>query len=174
MRRRRRGPERVRCRAKRQRAEPVDRLAHGIDDAAEPAVARADRTGRGRDHGAAAAPHAVERGERHGQRIAAGKADHFARHPRERRFDGQPRADRHGVDRAGDFDHQAAHPDHAAVHFDPVEIVDLLGERFHGAGPEKAGTGFLSGRATSRNTAAVSGNARSRPLRLTEQTVALT
>ena len=42
MRRRRRCAERIRRRPKRQRALAVDRLAHGVDDAAEPAGARAD------------------------------------------------------------------------------------------------------------------------------------
>jgi len=40
-RRRRRGTERIRRRPRRQRPEPVDRLAHGVDDAAADGRARA-------------------------------------------------------------------------------------------------------------------------------------
>ena len=43
----------------------------------------------------------------------------------------QPRADRHGVDRPGDLDHQPAHADHAAVDLHAVEVGDLFGQRFH-------------------------------------------
>ena len=74
MRRRRRSAERIRRRPRRQRPLPVDRLAHGVDHAAEPALRRPYGAGGGGDHRAAAAPHAVERGKRHGQRMAAVKA----------------------------------------------------------------------------------------------------
>ena len=46
-------------------------------------------------------------------------------------LDDDPRADRHGVDRPRDLDHQAAHADDAAVDLDPVEFGDLLGQRLH-------------------------------------------
>ena len=46
-------------------------------------------------------------------------------------LDHDPGADRHGVDRARDLDHQAAHADHAAVDLDAVEFGDLFGQRLH-------------------------------------------
>ena len=70
--------ERIGRRARRQRALAVDRLAHGVDHPAEPAGRRPHRARHRRHHGAAAAPHALQRRERHQQRIAAGKADHLA------------------------------------------------------------------------------------------------
>ena len=81
---------------------------------------------------AAAAPDPFERAERHQQCVGAGKAHHLARNigplPG---LDRDARADRHGVDRPGDLHHQAAHPDHAAVDLDRVELLDLLGQRLH-------------------------------------------
>ena len=43
-------------------------------------------------------------------------------------------ADRHGVQRARDLDHQAAHADHAAVNLDAVEFLDLLEQSLHAGG----------------------------------------
>ena len=50
-------------------------------------------------------------------------------------LDQHARADRHGMDRPGDLDHQAAHADDAAIDLDAVELRDLLGERLHGQNP---------------------------------------
>ena len=64
--------------------------------------------------------------------MAVGEADDLAGdRPADRGFDGQTRADRHGVDRPGDLDHQPAHADHAAIDLDAVDIDDLFGEGFH-------------------------------------------
>jgi hypothetical protein len=59
--------------------KPVDRLAHGIDDPAEPPARRPHRRRRSGDDGATATPDAIERCKRHQQRIGAGKAHHLAR-----------------------------------------------------------------------------------------------
>ena len=37
------------------------------------------------------------------------------------------------MDRPGHFDHEPAHPDHAPIDLDPVELGDLFGQRFHDA-----------------------------------------
>ncbi len=124
----------IRRRPRRQRPLAVDRLAHGVDDAAEPAFGGPDRAGRGGDDGAAAAPHAFQRRKRHRQRMGAGKADHLAGNAAAgAALDVEPRADRHGLDRPGHLDHQPAHADDAAVDFDAVDIGNLFGEGFHGA-----------------------------------------
>ena len=97
-----------------------------------------------RDDGAAAAPHAFERAERHQERIVAGKADDLAGdRAAGRGLDQHLGADRHGVDRSRDLDHQAAHADHPAVDLDAVQFSDLFGERFHVDGaPPHAATGI--------------------------------
>ena len=164
MRRRRRRAEWVWRRPGRQGALPVDRLAHGVDHAAKPALGRTDGAGGGGDHRPAAAPHAVERGKRHGQRMAAMKAHYLAgdRRP-DAGLDRQPRADRHGVDRAGNFHHQPAHADHAAIDLRAVEVDDLFGEGFHRAAALAGGFKPLMARST-----------HSLALRLTGQMPALT
>ena len=140
MRRRRRIAERVRRRTRRQLTQPVDRLAHGVDHAAKPALGRADGAGGGGDHRPAAAPHAVERGKRHGQRMATGKTHHLARDRRpDAGLDRQPRADRHGVDRPRHLHHQPAHADHAAIDLHAVEVGDLFGQGLHGGVATSAG-----------------------------------
>ena len=77
MRRRRRVAVGHRRRPLRQRPLAVDRLAHRVDDAAEPGRRRPHLAGGIGDHGAAAAPDAFEPGERHHHRIVAGEADHL-------------------------------------------------------------------------------------------------
>jgi hypothetical protein len=101
--------------------------------AAEPAGRRPHRA-RDRCHQrAAAAAHALQRRKGHEQRVWSGKADDLARDILAGRFDHHPRTDRHGVQWAGDFHHQPAHADNAAVDLDTVEFVNLLGQRLHGA-----------------------------------------
>ncbi len=132
MRRRRGGAERIGRWPARQRPLAVDRLAHGVDDPPEPARGRAYRAGERTHDRAAAAPHAFERRERHQQRVRPGEAHNLAgNRPAGRRLDQHARADRHGVDRASDLDHEAAHADHPAIDFDAVELRDLLGQRLH-------------------------------------------
>ena len=46
------------------------------------------------------------------------------------RLDGEPGADRHGVDRPCHLDHQPAHADDAAIDFDAVEVGELFGKGF--------------------------------------------
>ena len=46
-------------------------------------------------------------------------------------LDHDPRADRHGMDRPRDLDHQPAHADHTAIDLDAVDIADLLRQRLH-------------------------------------------
>ncbi len=127
-------------RPRRQRALAVDRLAHRVDDAAEPARRRPHRRRGGADDGPAAAPHPFERAERHQQRILAGETDHLAGDIAfvAAGLDHDPRADRHGVDRSGDLDHQAAHPDDPAIGLDSVELRDLFGQRLHAIEPMAA------------------------------------
>ena len=55
-----------------------------------------------------------------------------------RGLDGEPGADRHGLDGPGDLHHQPAHADHAAVDLDAVEVGDLLGQGFHFSSPASA------------------------------------
>ncbi len=132
MRRRRRVAVRHRRRPLRQRPLAVDRLAHRVDDAAEPGR-------RGRTWLAALAITARQprrtpssAGERHHHGVVAGEADHLARDETVAAgFDHDAGADRHRMNGAGDLDHQAAHADHAAINIDAVDIADLLGERLH-------------------------------------------
>ena len=131
VRQRRRVAERIRRRPVEQRALAVDRLAQRIDDPAEPADGRPHRTGDGGDHGLAAAPNAFERRKRHQQGITRGKPDHLAGDRLRRRLNNDARANRHRMQGTGDFDHQAAHADHAAVDLDAVEFVDLLSQCLH-------------------------------------------
>ena len=85
-----------------------------------------------RDHRAAAAPHALQRRKRHQQRMGAGKSHHLARNGAAAAgLDRHPGADRHGVDRPGHLNHEAAHADHPAVDLDSVEFRDLFSEGFH-------------------------------------------
>ena len=132
MRQRRRIAEGIRRRPEQQRPLAVDRLAERIDHPAEPAGRRPHRAGNRRDQRPAAAPHAFERRKRHQQRVIAGEADHLAGNILGLCLDHHPGADRHGVQRAGNLDHQAANADHAAIDFDAVELVDLFGQRLHG------------------------------------------
>jgi hypothetical protein len=131
MRRRRRVAKRIGRGTRIERALAVDRLAHGVDHAAEPAERGPHRRRRRRHYRAAAATHAFERRERHQQRVGAGEAHHLAR-DRLTGLDHHPCTDRHRVDGAGDLDHEAAHADDATVDLDPVELADLLREGFHG------------------------------------------
>ena len=134
MRGRRRIAKRIGGRPERQRPLAIDRLAHGVDDAPEPGRGRPHRGGKRRDDGAAAAPHALERAERHQERVGARKSNHLAGDVAAGAgLDHDAGADRHGVDGPGGLDHQAAHRDDAAVDLDAVELVDLVGERFHAA-----------------------------------------
>jgi len=62
------------------------------------------------DDGAAAAPHTFEAGERHHHGVAAGEADDLAGDEAVAAgLDHDAGADRHGVNGAGDLDHQPAH-----------------------------------------------------------------
>ena len=132
MRRRRRVAEGNRRGALRQRSLAVDRLAHRVDDAAEPGRRRPHLACGVGDHGAAAAADAVEAAERHQHGVVAGEADHLARDETVRAgLDHHPRADRHGVDGPGDLDHQPAHADDPAINVDGIDVGDLLGERLH-------------------------------------------
>src|SRR6202011_432689 len=65
-------------------------------------------------------------------RIVAGKADHLGRdEPVAAGVDHDPGADRHRMNGSGDLDHQPAHPDHAAIYIDAVDVADLFRERLH-------------------------------------------
>ena len=84
------------------------------------------------DHGAAAAPHAFEAGERHHHRIVAGEADDLGGDEAVAAgLDHDAGADRHRVNGSGDLHHQAAHADDAAIYVDAVDVADLFGERLH-------------------------------------------
>ena len=54
-------------------------------------------------------------------------------------FDQHARANRHGMDRAGDLHHQAAHRDHPPVDLGRVELLDLLGQGLHAIPPSGIG-----------------------------------
>ena len=70
--------------------------------------------------------------------MAAGKTDHLAGDRHELAldlgFDDDAGADRHGVQRTGHLDHQAAHADHAAVNLVSVQFLDLLEQSPHADG----------------------------------------
>jgi hypothetical protein len=133
MRRRRRVAERIRRWAGRHRPLAVDRHAGGVDHAPEPPCGGPHGSGGRADDGTAAAADTFERPERHQQRVGAGESNHFANDiAAGAGLDHHPRAHRHGVDRSRDLNHQPAHADDAAVNLDPVQFLDLLGERFHG------------------------------------------
>jgi hypothetical protein len=128
--RRRRRPERIRQRARLQRALAIDRLAHGVHHPPEPGLGRPHRCPHRRHHGAATAPDPFERSERHQQSMTAGKTDHLARDRYEPalglRLDDDTRADRHGMQRTRHLHHQATHADHPAVNLVFVQFLDLL------------------------------------------------
>jgi hypothetical protein len=64
--------------------------------------------------------------------IAPGEADDFGRDETVAAgVDHDAGAHRHRVDRAGNFDHQAAHADHAPINIDSVDVGDLFGKRLH-------------------------------------------
>ena len=132
MRRRRRVAIADRRRPLRQRPLAVDRLAHRVDDAAEPGRRRPHLAGGIGDHGAAAAPDAVEAGERHHHGVVAGKP---ITSQGMKRLPPVSITMRAPTDIAwigpGDLDHQAAHADHPAINIDAVDVADLLGERLH-------------------------------------------
>src|SRR5262249_60820481 len=70
--------ERMGRRPGRQRTLAVDRLAHRVDDPAEPARLRADRGRRGADDRPTTAPYTLERRKRHQQRIGTREAHNLA------------------------------------------------------------------------------------------------
>ena len=115
-----------------QRPLAVDRLAHRVDDAAEPQRRRPHQSRGIGDDGTAAAPDPVEAGERHHHGVVAGEADHLGRDEAVAAgLDHDTGADRHRVNRPGDLDHQAADADHAAINVDAVDVGDLFGQGFH-------------------------------------------
>ena len=115
-----------------QRSLSVDRFPHRVEDAAEPGRRRPHLACGVGDHGAATTAHAFETGKRHHHGIAAGEADHLARNEaRASSFDYNAGADRHGVNRTDDLDHQAADPYDAAIYVDAIDIADLFGEGLH-------------------------------------------
>jgi hypothetical protein len=72
--------------------------------------------------------------------MTAGKADDLARYRLATRLDGQPRADRHRMDRPCDLDHEPAYRNDATEYFNAVDIADsasafMGGGRHHGQGP---------------------------------------
>ena len=132
MRRRRQIAIRHRRRPLDQRPLAVDRLAHGVEHAPEPGRRRPHLACGIGDHGAAAAPHAFEAGERHHHRIVAGEADHLGGDETVGAgLDHDAGADRHRMDGAGDLHHQPAHADDAAIYIDAVEVGYLFRERLH-------------------------------------------
>jgi hypothetical protein len=103
MRRRWRGTVRIGRGAGRQRPLPVNRLSARVDDAAQPSFGRANGAGGGGNDSPAAAAHAIERCERHCERVATRETDHLARNFRRSGLDGQARADRHRVNWSRDL-----------------------------------------------------------------------
>jgi hypothetical protein len=133
VRRRRIGPERIERAALRQRALSVYGTAEGVDDAAEPG-ARWLHAVHARAHmRRAAAAHALEGAERHGEGALAGEADHLARHHGAAvDLDIETAAEMHRRHRPGDFDEEAAHGRDAPEH---AEVVDAVQRRRRGREP---------------------------------------
>jgi hypothetical protein len=77
--------------------------------------------------------HAFKWSEGHQQRERPGESDHFTRNILSWSLDNHSCANRHGMQRSGNFHHQPAHADNAAVDLDTVKFVDLFGKRLHGA-----------------------------------------
>src|SRR5262245_50480376 len=67
--------------------------------------------------------------------MAPGKADDLAWYRLATSLDGQPGANRHRMDRAGDLDHQSAYLHDAAEYLDTFDIADFFSESFHEEGP---------------------------------------
>lgn len=126
-----RGTVRIGRGAGRQRPLPVNRFSARVDDAAQPSFGRANGAGGGGNDSPAAAAHAIERCERHCERVATRETDHLARNFRRSGLDRQARANRHRVNRSRDLHHQSTHRDNAAVSLDAIYIDDLFGERLH-------------------------------------------
>src|SRR5215510_16269794 len=115
-----------------QRPLAVDRLAHRVDDAAEPGGRWPHLPRRIGNDRTAAAPHAFKPCERHHHRIVAGEADHLGRDkPVPTGLDHDACAHRHGVDRPCNLHHQAAHAHDTAIDVDAVEVADLFGQCLH-------------------------------------------
>jgi hypothetical protein len=118
--------------ALRQRPFSVDRLAEGVDHAAEPGLARMDDGIEPADIGAAAHAHAFEHLEGHAERALILKAGDLARHeasaPPPHR---DPRANAERARGARYFDQQALHPRHTPITLDGVDLLDLTEKRFH-------------------------------------------
>ena len=69
----------------------------------------------------------IEAAEWHHDSVAAGKANDFGSNKSVTTgLYNYTRANRHGMNRAGDFDHQAAHTHDAAIYVDTVDVADLV------------------------------------------------
>jgi hypothetical protein len=116
-----------------QRPFAIDGFAERVDHAAKPGDGRPHRSCYRCHQRTAAAAHAFQRRERHQQCVLSREPDDFARNVVARRFDHHAGADRHCVQRAGNFHHQAADADDAPINLNAVEFVNLFGQRLHGA-----------------------------------------
>ena len=119
MRRRRIGPEGIDGAALRQRPLAVDGAAEGVDDTAEPGVRRLHAVHAHAHMRRAAAAHALQGPERHGERPLAREADHLAGNDAAIDLDVEPPAEMHRRNRSGNLDEEAAHggdaPEHAEL-----------------------------------------------------------
>jgi hypothetical protein len=123
MRRRRVGAEGMQRRARLQRPFAVDRLAEGVDHAAEPRRRGPHPVEARADVRRAAAAHTPQAAERHGEGSVARETDHLAGHHAAVDLDVDAPAEMHGRHRAGDLDEEPAHRRDAAEH---LQIVDRL------------------------------------------------
>ena len=119
------GAQRIGGEALRQRALAVDRVAEGVDDAAEPGQGRAHGRAPRLDADLGAGRHALDRAERHQQRAGVAEADHLGR---QRLFaeadDLGAGADRQPRQPAAGLDQQAVHRRHAAGDRQGIDPLD--------------------------------------------------
>ena len=120
------GPQGIGARPGTNRPFPIDRFAHGVDDAAEPGFAREHRRLGFLHHRLAADTDAFQGAEGHGERPAIAETDDLAidRTAAPRR-DPAPAADRDFALHPADLDQHAEHGGHATVALDRRHASDL-------------------------------------------------
>jgi hypothetical protein len=110
----------------------VDRIAVGVDDAAEPRLGRKDRALVALEHGAAAEPYAGDRPERQAECMAVAEADDLRGELVARcGLDRDASADAEFAHRSDDFDEEPLHCLHAAENLDLVDGFDRRNQRLH-------------------------------------------
>jgi hypothetical protein len=111
--------------ALRQRAQAVDGLAEGVDDAAQPGLGRTHHGALGHDLDLGAGSHALDGAERHQQGAGFAEADHLGRQGRKvQALDLDPRADGQTGQPAARLDQEAVHGGDATEDGQRIDTFD--------------------------------------------------